>query len=296
MGLRKLIAAGMVVCCAAAMGLAQMAYSVQEYDDPGNNGNHDVDIRIVRPWVDAPPPDASPYPVIVWANGWDQGNNIGEFTTLGYLPGLIEWAVDGPYIVIACNQWSAQEQDILSALEWAADQNALADGEYEGLLDMSTIGLAGHSMGGGVVVEAGDGEKPGNDYDKFDITATLPMNPWGPEFVKPEKQDGPMLLLGGTDDGTTPTSSFQEVFDAVKDNKGGILADLDGGTHNSEAWAPDDDYDNAHLYNFGRYQEVSELWWRFNLKNDAAAGRELKRILDQPPWFTQYGFTYDFEL
>ena len=33
-------------------------------------------------------------------------DNAGESTTAGYKPGLIEWALDGPYIVVAANQWS----------------------------------------------------------------------------------------------------------------------------------------------------------------------------------------------
>ena len=51
------------------------------------------------------------YPVIVWTNGWGWNNNAGETTTDGYKPGLIEWALNGEYIVVAANAWSVQESD-----------------------------------------------------------------------------------------------------------------------------------------------------------------------------------------
>jgi hypothetical protein len=111
------------------------------------------------------------------------------------------------------------------------------------------------------------------------------------------------MLLGGTGDTTTPTSSFIEVFDAIasEDGQGGLLAELDGGTHNSEAWGVDESgdtlgWEEAQGFNFGKYQRITELWWDFHLNGRAASGRRLKRILDQDPWDTQYAFTEDFDL
>ena len=174
-----------------------------------SQGNHVLDCTVIRPWTSSPNPKAVPYPVIAWANGWDQGNVVGEFTVLGYKPGLIEWALDGPYIVVAANQWSVQESDVLACLQWVVDQNdpdTADSSEYVDVVDTAKLGLAGHSQGGGAVIKAGDGEPNG-----LFITATIPMNPYGPSWVNPENQDGPMMLLGGTDDTTTPTSSFRAV-------------------------------------------------------------------------------------
>lgn len=243
-----------------------------------SQGNHDLDCTIIRPWRNSGPTDA-PYPVIAWANGWDQGNVVGETTTLGYKPGLIEWALDGPYIVVAANQWSVQESDVLACLQWVVDNEDAAD-PYK-------LGLAGHSQGGGAVIKAGDGEPNG-----FFITATVAMNPYGPSWVNPEDQDGPMMLLGGTDDTTTPTSSFLAVWDAIssEDGQGGLLAELEGGTHNSEAWGVDPvtgetlDSEGASQQNFGEYQKVTELWWQFHLNDNARAGRQLRRLLNDDPW------------
>ena len=82
-----------------------------------SRGNHELDCTVIRPWggLDNELPVGT-YPVIVWANGWGWNNNAGESTTLGYKPGLIEWALSGPYIVVAANAWSAQESDVLRPL------------------------------------------------------------------------------------------------------------------------------------------------------------------------------------
>jgi dienelactone hydrolase len=212
-----------------------------------SQGNHELDCTVIQPWIGDDPIEN--LPVIVWANGWGWNNNAGESTTAGYKPGLIEWALSGPYIVVAANQWSVQESDVLQCLQWVIN-------EYEVEVDSTKIGLSGHSQGGGAIIKAGDGEPNG-----FDITATIPMNPYGPGWVRPGNQDGPMMLIGGTNDTTTPTSSFLKVWDAIQANEiGGILAELIGGTHNDDAWAPEGE--NPALYDFGCYQDVTELWWK----------------------------------
>ncbi len=266
-----------------------LRYSEQRVTGP-SQGNHKLDCTVIRPWREAAGPDETTYPIIVWANGWDQGDLVGAFTTLGYKPGLIEWVLDGPYLVIAANQWSVRAPDVLQCLQWLVDQNTEPGGAYEGLVDTAKVGLAGHSQGGGAVIKAGDGEPNG-----FEITAVLAMNPYGPNWVDPGNQDGPMMLIGGTDDTTTPVSSFLAVWDAIQANGiGGLLAVLEGGTHNDDAWAPADDFFNPQDYDFGRYQRPSELWWRFHLKGSASAGRQLKRLLDKSPWDTRYALTDKF--
>jgi hypothetical protein len=78
-----------------------------------------------------------------------------------------------------------------------------------------------------------------------------------------------MLLIGGTKDTTTPSSSFLKVWDAIQANEiGGILAELIEGTHNDDAWAPEGH--DPTRYNFGCYQEVTELWWETFLKGSGA--------------------------
>ena len=73
--------------------------------------------------------------------------------------------------------------------------------------------------------------------------------------------------------------SFQEVFDAIlyESDKGGLLAVLEGGSHNSEAWGVYENgetmsWEDAHEVNFGEYQRVTELWWQFHLNDKVGAG------------------------
>jgi dienelactone hydrolase len=241
-----------------------------------SNGNHELDCKVIRPWDSSSGPGNTQYPVIVWANGWGGNDVAGETTTDSYKPILIEWVLDGPYIVIAANQWSAQESDVLACLQWIIDQNYEDGSEYQGVVDTAKIGLAGHSQGAGAVVKAGDGEPNG-----FEITAVVAMNPYGPSWVDAANQDGPVMIITGSEDETTPLSWTFPVFEAVQTNdQGGLFTVLQGAGHNY----------------VDLYQTVVKLWWQFTLNDRANAGRQLKRILDQDPWDTQYAFTEDFEL
>ncbi len=260
-----------------------------------SQGNHELDCVVIRPWREDEGPDERLYPVIGWANGWSPF--LGESTTLGYKPGLIEWALDGPYIVIAANQWSAREPDLLQCLEWLVDQNTLSGGEYEGRVDQGHIGIAGHSQGGGAVLKTGDG-----GMSDLDLAGIVAMNPYGPDWPRLDDLIAPAFFLGGGADTTTPVSSYIEVWDDVKSNdQGGIFAVLPDGTHNSEAWGVDSegntlDLEGAALFDFGRYQRPTELFWDFLLNGNNRAGRELRRLLDRDPWITEYHFTDNFQL
>ena len=250
-----------------------------------SNGNHELDCTVIKPSQTATDSTADLHPVIAWANGWDQGNILGQCTTSGYLPGLQKWALDGPYIVVAANQWSVRDVDVLACLQWVVENEPAADSEW--------TGLAGHSQGGGAVVKAGAGVP--------NVKASIAMNPYGPSWVDSGNQDGPLMLLGGTHDTTTPVSSFIAVWEATQENKGGLLAVLEGGTHNSEAWGVDENGSTLDCYgaaekDFGKYQQVTELWWQKHLNGNARSGRTMKRILNKAPWHSEYSFSDDFNL
>jgi dienelactone hydrolase len=233
-----------------------------------SRGNHRLDCYIVRPW-EGEAPDDTQYPVIVWANGWGGNNVAGETTTQDWYAEMLQgWAVDGPYIVIAANAWSAREDDVLKCLQWLVDQNDKKQSDYEGAVDTSKIGLAGHSQGAGAVVKAGDGEPNG-----FDITTVLAMNPYGPSWVSAGDQDGPVMVLTGFFDDTTPYSWTYPVFEAQQaTGNGGIYAVHAEAGHS----------------NLNLYQDVVYLWWQFQLNGDQSAGTDMKAILDAAPWDTQY--------
>jgi hypothetical protein len=163
-------------------------------------------------------------------------------------------------------------------LHWIIDQNTEAGSEYEGVVNTEAIGLAGHSQGGGAIIKAGDG-----GGENITITATIPTNPYGPAWVNPGNQDGPMMLLGGCLDTTTPPDSYADEWEAVKENDhDGINAVLEDGTHNDDPWGPSGE--DATDYNFGRYQIVTELWWDFHLNDNERSGRTLMKILNKYPW------------
>ena len=262
-----------------------------------SEGNHELNFTVIRPW-DAESKNGhkipkNGYPVIVWANGWGWNNNAGETTTHGYKPGLIEWALNGDYIVVAANAWSVQESDVLRSLQWIVDQNDVEGSDYYRKINTNKIGLAGHSQGGGAIIKAGgDGEEVA-----VSITATIAMNPYGPAWVDPGNQDGPMLILGGKFDSTTPPESYQAVWDAVAVNGiGGINAVLLEGTHNSEAWGVFPypygetlDNEGASKINFVKYQNITELWWDYFLNdNPNSLVSLIGELSDEDVWDTKY--------
>ena len=269
--MKKIVLIGLFVVLLIFVGSALAAppdkYSKDDVNGP-SNGNHELDCTVIRPWKNSSGPGDTQYPVIVWANGWGGNNVAGETTTEFYIDDLIEWALDGPYIVVAANQWSVQESDVLACLQWIVDQNSVAGSEYYGVVNIAKIGLAGHSQGGGAIVKAGDGEPNG-----FDITTVVTMNPYGPGWVNVDSQDGPVMILTGSEDAVTPYSWTYPVFDAVQANDhGGLYAVLQGAGHND----------------LDRYQTVVKLWWQFTLNDRDSAGRQVLRILDKDPWDTQF--------
>jgi predicted esterase len=276
--MKKIIMLGIFVALFLFVG-SVFARPTSEYSEKTvtgpSQGNHELDCTVIRPWGNSSGPGDNQYPVIVWANGWGGNDVAGEDTTKFYEPLLIEWVLDGPYIVVAANQWSAQESDVLACLQWILDQNDEVGSEYHDRIDTEKIGLAGHSQGAGAVVKAGDGEPNG-----FDITTVVAMNPYGPSWVDAAKQDGPVMIITGSNDVTTPYSWTYPVFEAIQTNdQGGLYAVLQGAGHND----------------LGDYQTVVKLWWQFTLNDKADAGKKLGRILDKNPWETQYAFTENFD-
>jgi predicted esterase len=258
---------GLLITVGSAFATPPTNYS-EETVTGHSNGNHALDCTIIRPWDNSSGPGSSQYPVIIWGNGWGGNNNAGETTTDYYKDFLIEWALDGPYIVVAANQWSVRESDILACLAWILDQNDEARSDYHNVVNTSKIGLAGHSQGGGAVVKAGDGEPDG-----FDITTVVAMNPYGPGWSKIENQDGPVMIIAGAQDTVTPERWTYPVFEAVQSNdQGGLYAVHQNAGHND----------------LDLHQTVVKLWWQFSLNEQVDAGNQLMLMLNEDPWDTQY--------
>jgi hypothetical protein len=108
-GFTKVVASLFLLCAGIILvGARPAKYSEETVTGP-SQGNHELNCTVIRPWVSPPGPNQGTYPIIVWANGWGYNDVAGDFITDGYKPSLIEWALDGPYIVIAANQWSVKK-------------------------------------------------------------------------------------------------------------------------------------------------------------------------------------------
>lgn len=251
-----------------------------------SGGKVKLDCTVIKPWTSSP--DNYQYPVIAWANGWgSQGDDI----TAGYKPGLIEWALDGPYIVVAANSRSPKEVDLTRCLQWVLDQNTVNGSDLQGVVNTSKIGLAGHSQGGGVAILAGDGNS-----NSINVTAVVAMNPYASRWRGADSQDGPVMIIGSSNDAVAPIETYAVPAwnKILAGGEGGVYTVLQGGNHNADAWAPGGV--DPTTTNFGNFQTITNLWWQFHLNDSPSAGQPLKQILDQSPWVTEYDFTADFQL
>ena len=138
---------------------------------------------------------------------------------------------------------------------WIVNKNSVKGSEYYGVVNTSKIGLVGHSQGAGGAIKAGDGETNG-----FHITTVAAMKPYAPNWNGASSQDGPVMVIGGTDDATTPISTYtQTAWDAIKTGDKGVLIEvLQGGDHNSDSRAPPGM--DPTTTNFGNYQTITNLW------------------------------------
>ena len=236
-------------------------------------GNHRLDCTILRPWAgDGAPAEipAGGFEILGWTNGWGQGNVFGADQVENYIDGLDFWVENGNYLVIAANQWSARAPDILQCLQWLIDRSHDESSDYYGALDTSSIGLSGHSQGGGAALKAGDGLlQDGAGYAQ--ITTVAAMNPYGPSYVKAQNQNDQILILSGDSDNVTPTDSMSAVIDGVilSGTPGGLLAELVGGTHCNPACRD----------NFGVFGEATLLWFDIFLRDETDKCVDLMNLL-----------------
>jgi hypothetical protein len=238
-----------------------------------SEGKHRLDCTILRPWAgDGTPAEipAGGFQILGWTNGWGQGNVFGADQVENYIDGLDFWVEDGNYLVIAANQWSARAPDILQCLQWLIDQSYDENSDYFNALDTSSIGLSGHSQGGGAALKAGDGLlKDGAGYTQISTVAA--MNPYGPSFVTAQNQNDQILILSGDSDNVTPTDSMSAVIDGVilSGTPGGLLAELVGGTHCNPACRDD----------FGVFGEAALLWFDIFLRDETDKCVDLMNLL-----------------
>jgi len=249
----------------------------------GSGGNA-VTCTTVRPWLTVKP--SSPLPIIAWGNGWAGGSTAGVDVTRGYLPGLTNWSLNVNAIVIAANERSVTAAKIKACVDFLIGLGNAASGTYSGTVDATRIGYAGHSQGGG---EAVQGSAVGSNT--LAIKGTVAMAPYVGSWNNLALPKAPIFMLSGTADTVIVPGSWDPYWQRVKvGTVGGIKGLVLNGTHDSDAWGAYPDgttmsIDDAARENFGRYQVVTENFWRKVLYSNTLAGSTLKTALQiNPPW------------
>ncbi|MEI7932475.1 MAG: alpha/beta hydrolase, partial [Alphaproteobacteria bacterium] len=144
-------------------------------------------------------------PVIVWSNGNRQ-------TPDKYATMLDQLASNG-FVVAAANSGNAGTgAEPLACLDYLTTQNTTAGSPYMGKLDLTKVGAAGHSQGGGGTLMAARDAR---------IKAIAPIMPYtraglGFDPASIPLQKGPVLLMsGGADTIAPPEAMHKPVYDAL---------------------------------------------------------------------------------
>lgn len=187
-------------------------------------------------------------PVIVWSNGNRQ-------TPDKYATMLDQLASNG-FVVAAANSGNAGTgAEPLACLDYLTAENSKAGSVYQGKLDLTKVGAAGHSQGGGGTIMAARDAR---------IKATAPIMPYtraglGFDPASIPLQKVPMLLMsGGADTIAPPATMHQPVYDALTSPV--FWGNLAGQAHGVPA-ATDS----------GQYRPLVIAWFRYQLMGDTRA-------------------------
>jgi len=135
-------------------------FATTRENDTGPGGVYDI-LRPTGIGVTVTPK----HPIISWANGTLY--SVDDYAAL-----LTHWASYGFVVIAAQTNTTAGGVTHKAGIDWLIAQNAAAGSEYFGVLDVTKIGAAGHSQGGGATIAAG-ANAPGPTH----VIATLPMMP-----------------------------------------------------------------------------------------------------------------------
>ncbi|HXW34408.1 MAG TPA: neocarzinostatin apoprotein domain-containing protein [Acidimicrobiales bacterium] len=187
------------------------------------------------------PPDRSggPFPLIVFAHGFGESPNLGDYKSL-----LEHWASAG-YVVAApvfpltnsaapggpdLSDYVNQPADMSFVVTEVVGQSKSPGSLLDGMVNPNEIGAAGHSLGGVTVL----GLVTNTCCHDPRIKAAVVMS--GDQETFPSgtleySAAPPMLLVHGNADVVVPYASSVEVFDAAQAPKG--LLTIKGGGHGS---------------------------------------------------------------
>ncbi|MGB3622103.1 alpha/beta hydrolase [Ketobacter sp. MCCC 1A13808] len=139
------------------------------------------------------------HPIIVWGNG--TGGTPDTYREL-----LSHFASHGFVVAAANTEDAGSGEEMIDCLNYLTEQNARNSGTFAGTLDLTKVGAAGHSQGGGGTLMAGRDSR---------IKATAPFEPYvlglGHDATSQDQQHGPMFLMGGSSDTLVNTDLNQDV-------------------------------------------------------------------------------------
>jgi len=168
--------------------------SVTDFAAPGpfaiqreTNVGPDAAFDIVRPMQLGE--EGRKHPIISWNNGTRY--QIDEYQAL-----LDHWASHGFVVMGAHTNRTAGGAVHKAAIDWLVAEDARAGSEYSGMLDLTKIGAAGHSQGGGATITAG-ADIPGPTGIVTSV-ALMPIS----SFERPQlaQHGASMLLVSATAD------------------------------------------------------------------------------------------------
>ena len=186
-------------------------------------------------------------PVIIWGNG--RGQDPTKYEPI--LADLASWG----FVVAAVNTTNAGTGvEMIGCLDYLTAENGKAGEPMRGKLDLTKVGAAGHSMGGGGALNAA------RDPRVKAVAAVLPYittPTFAPDAIS--GQHAPLLLFSGSADTIAPPDKHQQpVFDGVKVPV--FWATLTGGAHMDPVTKQG-----------GEFKPVIVAWFRGQLMNDKAA-------------------------
>lgn len=173
-------------------------FAIERETDVGPDGAYDI----VRP---AQLGEAGRrHPIVSWNNG-----TLYPIDRYQHL--LDHWASHGFVVIGGHTNRTAGGAVHEAAIDWLVAENGRAGSAYEGTLDVSRIGAAGHSQGGGATITAGAGVP-----SPMGIVTTMPLMPISRyERAHLAEHTASMLVVSATDDGRANGVADQALSDVT---------------------------------------------------------------------------------
>ena len=171
------------------------------------------------------PTRGGPYPAIAFAHGYGIDSS--------YYRGTLRALASAGYVVIAPDSETGQfpshsrlANDLSRSLRWLGRQSATGSRDLpRGKVDSRRLGVAGHSMGGGVALLAASRDR------SIDTVATLAAADTAPvrASVAVRRLRVPSLFVVGSDDRIVPAAGTAVMFRRAPSPT--LLATITGGSH-----------------------------------------------------------------